>query len=282
MQPWCSPLVFLTATFGVALAAADTPAAKTVEEVVERMRAGCESAETLSADLVYSVSSAKRQQLVHGKVKLKKPNLAKLEYSFIAEPAFPSLVGCDGETVCTFTPESFREDRTFEPGPYDPLLCARQASGLAGGGGRFGYEPAGDKASRVKLWDAAPVQAFFDPIWAARQLYSPSFEDFELIEPQTLDGIRYEVLYHRYETGNIAGGANSAFDQRLYVAPGGLIHQYLLEFESAGARGVQVARLKNVETNAEMAEEDFVLPRLDESVEIEQPDNSPAPPTPNP
>lgn len=255
--------------------ALDPAGKRSVEGILARMQRGSDATKTLSADLVYSVSSAKRQQLVRGSIELMKPNLAKVVYDYLAEPPFPCLVGCDGQTVCTFTPDSFRRDRTFEPGPFDPLLGARQASGLVGGGGRFNHEPVGEDARQVRLWDAAPLQAFFDPIWAARQLYSPGFEAFELLEPQTLDGVRYDVLYHRYETGNIAGGAGSAFDQRLYVAPDGLIHQYVLEFESAGARGVQVARLKNVETNTPMAVEDFILPRPDESVEIELPSNQP-------
>lgn len=251
--------------------AIDPPADQTLEQIVTRMQRGCESATTLSADLVYSVSSAKRQQLVRGSVRLMKPNLAKVTYDYLAEPPFPCLVGCDGQTVCTFTPASFREDRTFEPGPFDPLLAAREASAIAVRDGRLNYEPAGEGARRVKLWDAAPLQAFFDPIWAARQLYSSGFDAFELLEPQVIDGVRYDVLYHCYQTGNIAGGANSDFDQRLYVAPDGLIHQYVLEFHSAGARGVQVARLMNIETNALMTVEDFGLPRIDESVEIELP-----------
>ncbi|WP_146444203.1 LolA family protein [Botrimarina colliarenosi] len=246
-----------------------------MQKLLGRMHDACNDAKTLSADLVYTVSSVKRQQLVTANVKLMKPNFAKVEYTYIAEPAFPSLLGCDGDRVCLFTPSSFRADRTFEPGPFDPLLGAQQASALAKGGGSFSFAPADGEASNVRLWDAAPLQAFFNPDWAARQLYASDFSEFNLESPQTIDGVRYDVLYHRFQQGNIAGGASSNFNQRLYVAPDGLIHQYVLEFQSADAKGVQVARLKNVETNEPMDAEDFRL-IIDQSEDVEIPAEEPA------
>ncbi len=241
-----------------------------LREVLQRMREGCGGAKTLSADFVYAVTEPKRQQLVTAKVKLMKPNFAKVEYTYIAEPAFPSLLGCDGDRVAIFTPSSFRPNRTFKPGPFDPLLGAQQASAKAEGGGSFAFEPAQPDANNVRLWDAAPLQAFFDPAWAARQLYAGGFSQFELETPKTIDGVQYDVLYHRFEQGNIAGGASSAFDQRLYVAPDGLIHLYVLEFKSAGAKGVQVARLKNVKTGEPMDEADFRF-EIDQSEDVDIP-----------
>lgn len=241
-----------------------------MRQLLDRMGEACDATETLSADLVYTVSEPKRQQFVAAKVKLMKPNFAKVEYTYIAEPAFPSLLGCDGDRVAVFTPSSFLSNRTFKPGPFDPLLGAQQASAKAKGGGSFAFRPVEPDAGNVRLWDAAPVMAFFDPVWAARQLFANDFSEFNLEPRQTIDGVQYDVLHHFFRPGSIAGGARSAFDQRLYVAPDGLIHQYVLEFESAGAKGVQVARLKNVKTNEPFDVADFRF-EIDQSENIDIP-----------
>ena len=99
-----------------------------------------------------------------------------------------------------------------------------------------------------------------------RQLYVSDLADLVAEEPVEVDGVLYDVLYHRYTRGNIAGGELSSFNQRLYVAPDGLIHMYVLEFQSAGAAGTQVTRLKNVKLNEPMAADDFSFtPPSDES-----------------
>lgn len=264
---WTAAALQAAAQYGVNLAGVDR---EPMQQVLDRMREACDAAKTLSADFVYTVSEPKRQQLVTAKVKLMKPNFAKLEYAYIAEPAFPSLLGSDGDRVAVFTPSSFLPNRTFKPGPFDPLLGAQQASATAKGGGSFAFQPAEADASNVRLWDAAPLQAFFDPSWAASQLYVCDLSQFRLENPQTIDSVRYDVLYHHFDQGSIAGGASSAFDQRLYVAPDGLIHQYVLEFQSAGAKGVQVARIKNVKTNEPMDAEDFRF-EIDQSDEVDMP-----------
>ncbi|MEN0111125.1 MAG: outer-membrane lipoprotein carrier protein LolA, partial [Planctomycetota bacterium] len=232
-----------------------TDALRLVDRVVEASA----TAATLSADFVYTVTSAKQQQAVTGSVKLAKPNLARFRYEQLLRPAFPAPIASDGERLFTFTPESFDEQtRRFKPGPFDPLLGAAQASGLVPGGGRVDSGPVEASGKNLLLWDFAPVQAFFDAEYAlARNVYVRDRSKLELEKPQTIDGVRYQVLFHRFEPGNIAGGESSAFDQRLYVAPDGLIHMYLLEFTSAGAGGAQMARLKNVRLNEPIDESAF-------------------------
>lgn len=227
-------------------------------DVWVRIATASAQTKTLSADLIYTVTSARQQQFTRGSVKLMKPNYARVTFDYLAQPAFPSLVASDGKHLHTFTPSSFREDRRFNPTPdFDPLLGAKQASGLAAGGGRYTKQASPTDGSGVVLWDAAPIQSFFTPRGAVWQLYARGYDDFTLEPPVEIDGVKYDVLHHHFERGNIAGGENSEFDQRLYVAPDGVIHQYVLEFESAGARGTQVTRLKNVVTNTPMEEADF-------------------------
>lgn len=230
-------------------------------KTMKRIDAASHDIKTLSADFVYTVTSARQQQQVVAEVRLMKPNFARIEYTHQAKPAFPAIVASDGADVYTFTPESFdNSSRSFRPGPYDSLLGAKQASGLEPGGGKFRASPAARNGANIRLWDAAPIHAFFDPGEAVtRHLYVSDFSALEAEQPIEIDGITYDVIFHRFSQGNIAGGEGSSFDQRLYVAPDGLIHMYVLEFTSAGARGVQVARLHNVVTNEPMNAEDFAF-----------------------
>lgn len=231
-----------------------------LQAILQRVEDASADARTLSADLVYTVTSAKQQQMVLGKIQLMKPNYARLTYSYMAQPAFPNLVASDGDKVYSFTPSSFQANRTFAPGPFDSILGAKQASGLAPGGGQFDERSSDAKGGSIVLWDAAPVQAFFDPVNAIYgQLYARDLSDLVAEGPVEIDGVTYDVLYHHFIPGNIAGGESSSFHQRLYVAPDGLVHMYVLEFQSAGAAGTQVARLKNVKLNEPMDAKDFVF-----------------------
>lgn len=242
-----------------------------LDKILHRLQEASENTSTLSADFVYTVTSAKQQQLVLAKVRLKKPNYARITYSYMAQPAFPSLVASDGNEVYTFTPSSFQPNRTFAPGPFDSVLGAKQASGLAPDGGKFKAFPSEADGKDLLLWDAAPIQAFFNPTWAIRrQLYAHDLSELVAEDPVEIEGTTYDVLYHRYLAGNIAGGEQSSFHQRLYIAPDGLIHMYILEFQSAGAGGTQVARLKNVKINEEMSEDSFLFTPPNESSSDEE------------
>ena len=76
---------------------------------------------------------------------------------------------------------------------------------------------------------------------------------------QELDGVTYKVLHHHFGGGNIAGGENSDFEQRLYVGPDNLIHMYVLEFTSAGRPGIQIMRLRNIKVNVPMTRSSFAF-----------------------
>ncbi|MEO1496621.1 MAG: hypothetical protein AAFV43_05670 [Planctomycetota bacterium] len=230
-------------------------------ETLARLDGAAKQIKTLSGSFLYTVTSARQQQQVVADVRLMKPNFARLKYTYQANPAFPAIVASDGKKLHTFTPELFDNGtRSFREGPYDSLLGAKQASGLAPGGGSFASTPVARNGANIRLWDAAPIQAFFDPGLAVeRHLYVRDFAELEWEPRVEIDGVLYDVVYHRFEQGNIAGGEGSAFDQRLYVGPDGLVHMYVLEFESAGARGVQVARLHNLVLNEPMEAADFAF-----------------------
>lgn len=229
--------------------------------LLQRVQAAYRRADTLTADFTYSVTSVKRQQIVEGTVRLKKPNLARVTYSHLREPGFPSLIASDGKQFFTFTPESFdTETRRFQNLPFDGETGARQASGSVAGGGTITAAPVAPDGVNLRLWDATPVQAFFDPLAAIRNtIYTadPNRLRFEGI--QTLNGVPYRVLRHFHPSGNIAGGEQTPFEQRLFIGPDDLIHQYVLEFRSGGRPGVQVVRLRNIQVNQPIEDADFAF-----------------------
>ena len=248
-----------------------SPSERQRHDMQRRLVSASAWAKTLSADFVYTVTSAKQQQLVRGEVRMMKPNLARFRYDFMANPAFPSPIAADGEKLYTFTPSSFKSNRTFTPGPYDSLLGAQQASGLIAGGGKITNEKLDPNGRNILLWDAAPIQAFFDPEFAIRRhLYAGDLSELIIEDPVDLDGVAHDVIYHFYRFGNIAGKEKSSFHQRLYVAPDGIIRMYVLEFESAGARGTQVMRLKNVRINEPMDPSEFAFVSPEPAVSAEE------------
>jgi outer membrane lipoprotein-sorting protein len=225
-----------------------------------RIQTATLAAKTLTADFTYTVTSVKQQQMVTGKMRLMKPNFARLTFSYMAYPAFPNLVASDGTNIFTFKPSGFLPDHTFAKGPFDCWRGALCASGALPGGGTISVTSAHPEGLNVHLWDAMPLQAFFDPETAIRQyLYLSSMEELDTEGDQELDGVTYKVLHHHFGGGNIAGGENSDFEQRLYVGPDNLIHMYVLEFNSAGRPGIQIMRLRNIKVNVPMTKSSFAF-----------------------
>jgi outer membrane lipoprotein-sorting protein len=254
-------LIATTLALSVCPVSAATPVARTnpsseprvmpVTDLLAALTKASESFTTLTADFRYSVNSARHQQLVVGKVRLMKPNFARLTFEYIAEPAFANVVAADGERVYTFKPDR-------KP-PFNPTLAAARASGFESGGGRIEAKPATADGEDVRLWDGIAIQAFFNPAAALTYLYLGDEMPLTEEKAQTIDGVVYKVIHHHFEDGNIAGGEKSPFEQRLYIGPDGLIHQYVLEFMSAGARGTQIMRLTNIQTNQPMTRESFAF-----------------------
>jgi outer membrane lipoprotein-sorting protein len=237
-----------------------TPDPRTVA-LLKRVKAAYRRTNTLTADFTYSVTSVKRQQVIEGTIRMKRPNLARVTFSFLREPAFPNLVASDGKKYYTFTPESFdTSTRRFQPLPFDSQEGAKQASGLLPGGGAISESAVSPGGTELHLWDATPIQAFFDPFEAIRDtlfIADPNFLEYE--GTQKIGGVTYRVLRHYYPNGNIAGGESSPFRQRLYIGPDDLIHQYVLEFVSGGRPGVQVARLSNIRLNPPINDASFAF-----------------------
>ena len=248
-------------------ASSDQPTSN-VAKLLRRVKAATTAAKTMTADFAYTVTSIRQQQMVVGKVKMMKPNYARLTFSYMARPAFPNLVASDGENIHTFKPASFLPSRTFAKGPFDPALGALQASGTAPGGGTISTTPVHSNGANIHLWDGIPLQAFFDPEAAIRgYLYLSDLEDLDKEDDQELDGVTYQVLHHHFTGGNIAGGENSDFEQRLYIGPDDLIHMYVLEFTSGGRPGIQVMRLDHIKVNVPMTKEAFAFKPLPSHVQ---------------
>lgn len=231
-----------------------------VSALLHRLRTAALRTKTMTADFVYTGTSVKSQQMVTGSFRVMRPNFARVQFSYMTHPAFPNLVASDGKTSITFTPSSFLPNRTFAAAPFDSLLGARQASGLAAGGGTYTTQPAEATGANLHLWDGIPFGAFFDPERAIRQYgYVGNMNELKYEGTQKIDGVVYEVLSHHVTGGNIAGGENSSFEQHLYIGPDNLIHEYVLEFNSVGRHGVQVMRLSNIKTNVPLTVADFAF-----------------------
>ncbi len=231
-----------------------------VSEVLRRMLSAGLKTKSMTADFTYTVTSVKSQQTVTGSFRVMKPNYARVVFSFMAQPAFPNLVASDGKTITTFTPSSFLPNRTFAAVPFDSLLGARQASGLAGGGGTYSTQPAQEIGENIHLWDAIPFGAFFDVENAIYKYgYVRNMNELKYEGTQKINGVTYRVLSHHFENGNIAGGEATPFEQHLYIGPDDLIHEYVLEFNSGGRHGVQVMRLNNIKINVPLNASDFAF-----------------------
>lgn len=231
-----------------------------VAALLRRLRTAALRTKTMTADFVYTGTSVKSQQMVTGSFRVMRPNFARIQFSYMTHPGFPNLVASDGKTVTTFTPDSFLPNRAFADAPFDSLLGARQASGLAAGGGTYSTQPAEATGANLHLWDGIPFGAFFDPERAIAQYgYVGSMSELKYEGTQKIDGVVYEVLSHHFTNGNIAGGENTPFEQHLYIGPDSLIHEYVLEFNSVGRHGVQVMRLSNIKTNVPLTAADFAF-----------------------
>jgi outer membrane lipoprotein-sorting protein len=218
---------------------------------LKKIESASADAQTMSADFSYAVTSLRQQQLITGKVIMMKPNFMRITYDYMAQPAFPNPVVSDGEKIYTFKPQHGRT--------WDPVLGARQASGLAAGGGKYGSDPAAADGSNLRLWDSIAIQAFFNPDAALHYLYYQQLGELKTEMTNNINGVTYDVIQHHYTNGNIAGGESSSFEQHLYVNPEGLIAIYDLEFSSHGRPGVQIMRLSNIQTNVPLTKADFVF-----------------------
>lgn len=94
---------------------APAPDPATVAALLNQITEGNAALTTLSADFAYTVTSSRRQQRIAGKVRLMKPNFARITFDTITEPAFPNVVASDGARLHTFTPANYRPRRTFIP-----------------------------------------------------------------------------------------------------------------------------------------------------------------------
>jgi outer membrane lipoprotein-sorting protein len=271
----------------------------TGQDVLGKMEASYAALHSLSAEFTYTVNSVRRKQVVEGHARLMKPNFARLQFTRIAEPAFPSLIASDGRNFYTYVPKNFRggptplsppinpqfrkspetgigdpdstraqvtaadgriaTNRTFAPGPHDPVLAAQQASGLVMGG-QILTEPARPDGRNLRLWDSLALQAFFNVAHALRTtLYLRNLSELTVEGTREINGVRCIVLRHLHKGGNIEGGEISDFEQRVFVGPDGIIHRYELAFTAEGQPGMQVMQLSNVRLNEPMNPADFTF-----------------------
>ena len=297
LKPLAALLLLCSATPALR---ADPETEKAVAEIFSQMSAAYAALQTMSADFTYTVTSDKRKQVVEGSARLMKPNYARLTFTRMAEPAFPNLIGCDGQLAYTYVPKNFRgghtpvstpinpefrtpadpaadgldlaaarmanemdripTNRTFEPGPHDPQLAARQASGLAKGG-LIEAERAQKDGRNLRLWDSIALQTFFSFRDGISYLYQfkRNPENFRIEDPRMVEGAACQVISYYFPYGTIEGGAKSPFTHRLYVSPAGLIVRYELHFYSGGQPGLQVMQLRNIRLNEPMTAESFAF-----------------------
>ncbi|MFN7141325.1 MAG: LolA family protein [Limisphaerales bacterium] len=233
-----------------------------VAELLDRVEEATRAAKTMEADFIYTVDSVKQKQEVKGTIRMMKPNYARLTFTSMRRPAYPNLVASDGTTRYSYTSHSFdpKNPLAEPPASFHPVSEAKFASGLAAGGGVISTNVAEPNGSNLRLWDAAPIQAFYGAKSAIRNyLYVRDLNQFKYEGTEKIDGVRYHVLYRYFPHGNIAGGESTHFDQRLYIGPDNLIHMYVMEFRSGGKPGKQVARLRNIKINRPMKASDFAF-----------------------
>lgn len=226
------PIIFVSAViFFVATAAMTAHADPKAQALLKKVQAATQAARTLTADFTYSVASVKRTQRAEGSVKLMRPNVAAVRFSHLSGAPFARLVAADGTTVWRFDPTA----NAYQKRAADP------------------------QGKDIRLWDAAPIQAFFDVPSAMREcVYVRDLNDLKYAGVETLNGVAYQVLEHRMQ-GVVAGGESSPFRHRLYVGPDNLIRKHVLLFRSGGQPGVQVAELSNIKTNVPLAASDFTF-----------------------
>lgn len=234
-----------------------------VTSLLRRVEAASRATKTMTADFTYSVTGIKRIQFVRGSVRLMKPNFARMEFSYIAEPAYPNVFASDGKKLYIFTPNNFNtQTRSFTPDPaFTPESGAKAASGM-GGNGKITSTPVRPDGADIRLWDSIAIQSFFDVQEGISYLYHQNVSELRYEGEQTLDGVKYRVISHYFTNGNIPGKETTPFWQRLYIGPDDLIHRYVLEFRSGGRPGVQIMRLENIRRNAQapLTTADFTAP----------------------
>lgn len=221
--------VRLFAAAFLALSATTAHADPKAQALLEKVQAANEAARTMTADLTYAVTSVKRTQRAEGTVKLMRPNAALITFSQLIGAPFTRLIASDGTTVWKFDPKQ----NTYQ----------KQAVNAQG--------------KNIRLWDAAPIQAFFDVPSAMREcVYVRDPDAVKHAGEETVNGVNYQVLEHRMQ-GLVSGGESSPFTHRLYIGPDYLIHKHMLLFQSGGQPGVQVAELSNIKTNVAMTAAEF-------------------------
>lgn len=234
-----------------------------VTNLLRRVEAASRATKTMTADFTYSVTGVKRIQFVRGSARLMKPNFARMEFSYIAEPAYPNVFASDGKKLYIFTPSNFDiGTRSFTPDPtFDPVAGAKAASGL-GGNGSISTNNVNRDGSNIWLWDSIVIQSFFNVQEGISFLYHQNVRELRYEGVHILDGVKYRVISHYFKNGNIPGKETTPFWQRLYIGPDDLIHRYVLEFRSGGRPGVQVMRLENIRRNAQapLTPADFTVP----------------------
>lgn len=223
--------VRIFAAVALALTARAAHADSKAQEILKKVQAATAAARTMTADFTYSVVSVKRTQRAEGTLKLRRPNAARISFSHLSGAPFARLLASDGKTIWKF----------------DPKQSAYQKQAVSARG------------QGVRLWDAAPIQAFFDVPAAMREcVYVRNPNAVKYAGVESVNGVPYQVLEHRMQ-GVVAGGEVSPFTHRLYVGRDNLIHKHVLLFRSGGQPGVQVCELSNIKTNVPLAASAFAF-----------------------
>ena len=200
-----------------------------VLELLNKVQAATEAAQTLTADFTYVTQTPNGDKMDAlqdvGTVKLMKPNFADIQFS---GGRYDQHIVSDGTTLWTYRSAT----RSYARALADP------------------------QGKNINVWRLIIIGGFFDVYtWVRQGIYVGYLRELSYGGVETIRGTSYQVLEHKM-TGTIRG-KDCPFDQKIYIGPDNLIHRFTLEFTLDGRPGSEVAELANVQTGQIMGPSDF-------------------------
>jgi outer membrane lipoprotein-sorting protein len=187
------------------------------DRLLREMRAAYGRLQSLTADLTLTRRHGGETIRLQGTVKLRKPNLARVELS----GPFSRTIVSDGKTRWTW----FSEVNRYRKEAIHPR-----------------------RASDIQVLWARPVSLFFDP-----ERLSFNFQARvrpRLLGTRTLDGTAYRVI-------EIASDELCKETVRYFIGPDRLVHRMEAELKAEGQQVQVAARLSNLHLNPPLGDPEF-------------------------
>jgi outer membrane lipoprotein-sorting protein len=205
----------LLAPLGAAPVRADARADALLKEVARAER----STRTLSADLVMSQSAQGQTIKVTGKVRLKKPNLARIVYG----PPLSQTIASDGKTVWA-------------------LMTASN---------QYTQQPVDAKGSAIQTFLAVPITLFFDPA-SLGPLGKVAQAHTRYVGQERIGGQSFQVV-------ELTNSQPFAYKLKLYVGSDRLVRRAALAVPQGKQTTHLTAALSNVRTDLPLATASFAF-----------------------